>query len=454
MAARTACRAIPPWISPPIRTPSLATPEAGRTRVFAGQQITISGAGTNNGTYTIDTVTATVLTLTVAANLTAASDVADVTLTGSNRGVAMVARYNRVYVRTNDVMDNTFTEHTVNGAGNITSLVFDPDDWRTAYAADSAAVFRTTDGGASWAVISENLVTSNLQSLAIVETESGGKVLLVGSEQGVFRTLEPVPGADWTEFGRGLPNALARDIEFAMRSGADSVLLAGLLGRGVFTVAGDADAILDDESVLQIDGTSGEDTIRVARSEANASLLNVYINSSSPIFSVPLSSVERIEINGLGGIDTLIVDSTQGAIHVPGGVVIDGGDGSDTLRFDGDRYTDRTETTDGPNTTITIRDFLSEQTQTVTYSNIESVDDNLTEADPLNVIGDGIEEFMIWLNRLASEGAEDEIAVIGNSLPRALTVPRFPPSCPMPSPTRQGPPAADWRRKARPACAD
>jgi photosystem II stability/assembly factor-like uncharacterized protein len=240
--------------------------------------------------------------------------------------------------------------------GPVSDLVADPGNANTFFAAVvGQGVYRTTDGGANWAVISENLVASNLQTLDVVRTESGVKVLLVGSEQGVFRTLDPVPGADWTEFGRGLPNALARDLQFADRSSADDVLLAGLLGRGVFTVAGDADAILDDQSVLHIDGTSAEDTISLVRSPANASLLDVYVNSTSPIFSVPLSSVERIEINGLGGIDTLIVDSTQGAIHVPGGLIINGGDDSDTLRLDGDRYTDRTETTDGPNTTITIR---------------------------------------------------------------------------------------------------
>ncbi|MEE8452868.1 MAG: hypothetical protein V3R99_13165, partial [Thermoguttaceae bacterium] len=387
----------------------------------AGHEITIGGAGANNGTYTIDTVTATVLTLTAPASLTAAAAVADVTVTAPNRGVTMVARYNRVFVRTNDVMDNTFTPHTIAGAGKITAVIFDPDDWRTAYAVDSASVFRTTDGGANWAVISTKLVTSNLQTLEIVRAESGTKVLLVGSEQGVFRTLDPVPDAVWTEFGRGLPNALARDLEFVDRTGSDDVLLAGLLGRGVFTIAGDAGAMLDDESVLQIDGTSANDVLRVVRSEANASLLDVYVNSIAPVFSVPISSVQRIEINGLGGTDTLVVDSTQGAIYVPEGIVIDGGDDSDTLRLDGDRYTDRTVETDGPNTTITIRDFLSGQTQKVIYSNIETLDDNLTEADPLNILGDGIDEFLVWLNRMSSEGAEDELAVIGNSLPRALT---------------------------------
>ncbi|HYW81155.1 MAG TPA: hypothetical protein VE890_16350, partial [Thermoguttaceae bacterium] len=388
----------------------------------AGQEITIAGAAANNGTYTIDSVTATVLTLTAPASLTAATDVAGVTVTAPNAGVAMVSRYNQIFVRPHDVTANAFNRTaTIAGAGEIRDIVFDPDDWRTAYAVDSARVYKTTDGGTNWAVISTKLVTSNLQTLEMVRTESGTKALLVGSEQGVFRTLDPVPNADWTEFGRGLPNAPARDIDFADRTGSDDVLLAGLLGRGVFTIAGDADSMLDDESVLQITGTSGDDELRVVRSAANASLVDVYVNSTAPVFSVPLSSIERIEINGLAGTDTLVVDSTYGAISIPDGVVIDGGADSDTVRLDGDRYTNRTQVTDGPNTTITIRDFLSEQTQKVVYSNVENLDDNLTEANPLDMLGDGMEEFMIWLDRISTEGAEDEIAVIGNSLPRALT---------------------------------
>ncbi|MCC6474997.1 MAG: OmpA family protein, partial [Burkholderiales bacterium] len=177
---------------------------------LSGQRITVSGAGANDGSYAIANVTATELRLSNSANLTAAANVAGASVTAPNVGVTMLARFNQVFVRTGDVFDNAFVAHTVDGATQIRDLVFDLDDWRTAYAVDRDHVFRSTDGGAHWEVISAKLAAPNLQTLEMVRTESGVKALLVGTELGVFRTLDPLPEAIWTEFGRGLPNALAR----------------------------------------------------------------------------------------------------------------------------------------------------------------------------------------------------------------------------------------------------
>ena len=87
----------------------------------------------------------------------------------------------------------------------------------------------------------ENL-TGNLLSLigadtlqkVIVDTSSGTRVLWATGSGGVYRRV----GNDlWTEYGAGLPNTLATDIEFKQgiknaKTLFDDVLLAGTLGRG------------------------------------------------------------------------------------------------------------------------------------------------------------------------------------------------------------------------------
>ena len=72
--------------------------------------------------------------------------------------------------------------------------------------------------------------------------------------------------------------------------GFTEVLLAGTLGRGVFTLVGDADSLVDDSGVLSLNGTGGADTFRIVRSADNASLVEIFANSTDPIFTLPLTS--------------------------------------------------------------------------------------------------------------------------------------------------------------------
>src|SRR5262249_23205035 len=66
----------------------------------------------------------------------------------------------------------------------------------------------------------------------------------------------------------------------------------------------------------------------------------VFLNNTTatPDLSVRLSTLQRIVVSGLGGDDTLTVDSSRGPIAVPGGVEYDGGGdllSSDTLILTG-----------------------------------------------------------------------------------------------------------------------
>jgi hypothetical protein len=112
--------------------------------------------------------------------------------------------------------------------------VLDPDDWRSAYAIDSNQVFRTTDAGASWTDITGNLPglgAGDLNANAFVAGAT--KVLLVGTNAGVFVSLSSSGFTSWNKLGTGLPNVPVWDLVYDVR---DDVLVAGTLGRGAWTI--------------------------------------------------------------------------------------------------------------------------------------------------------------------------------------------------------------------------
>jgi hypothetical protein len=219
--------------------------------------------------------------------------------------------------------------------GAPTDIALHPEDWRRAYVTDGTAVWMTTDAGQTWTNITGNMSPLNgrLQTVAVFSPTgtAGDEVILAGGLAGVYRTRNPEagPNAVWTEYGAGLPNAVVNDTRYY--GGATDILLTGTFGRGAWTVA-DASETLDVPGVLVIEGDENgfaeDDIIRLIRQAANPSLLEVYINSATPVAVVQMSVLEQINVNSLGGNDTLIIDSTNGLINVVNGIRYDGGSGN------------------------------------------------------------------------------------------------------------------------------
>ena len=155
----------------------------------------------------------------------------------------------------------------VPGSGGINDIAVDPDDYRTAYVARGGTqVFATTDGGATWTDITENLVpptvtdpgtgapiiqlnadgtpfralSTELSTLAVYDSapgQAGGTVLLAGGRGGVFRyakgIVDPAAnnGGSWIEFGAGMPNAYVYDLQVTANH-----LIVGTQGRGAWII--------------------------------------------------------------------------------------------------------------------------------------------------------------------------------------------------------------------------
>src|SRR5207302_1279778 len=64
-------------------------------------------------------------------------------------------------------------------------------------------------------------------------TAPGDEILLIATDAGVFRCIDPRGTTTWSEVGANLPNALVFDLHYVPQ---DDVLVAGTLGRGAWVL--------------------------------------------------------------------------------------------------------------------------------------------------------------------------------------------------------------------------
>jgi hypothetical protein len=274
------------------------------------------------------------------------------------------------------------TAYTAAGGAAVRDLVQDPSDFRRLYVVDSNnAIWMTNNSGSNWANLSNNLpalVSSMNLPLGMVtiglftRRSPGGPnddTLFVGGIGGVFRGIL-TPGSTavtWSKFGLGLPNATVTDLQVSQ---ADNLIVAGTAGRGAWKVSAASPAVRT-ASVLQINGDDGgvrNDIIRLVRNAANPLLLDVFVNSTLPVFTVPFAVPQQIVINGLGGNDTLTLDFSNGNFVPAGGISYDGGPNTglpgDSLVVVGNSMLNGSYRTDGQ---------ISIGGQTITFQNLEPV---------------------------------------------------------------------------------
>jgi hypothetical protein len=358
---------------------------------------------------------------------------------------------------TGTVIDRTAALAAAVPAGFVKGIAVDPQDWFHVFATVNNTVVESIDAGATWTNITANLgtLTSEIRRVAVgdVTGAPGDGVPLVGGLGGVFRYLN----GTWSEFGL-MPNTLVHDLKFVNAdpdgnaANGTGLLIAGTFGRGAWTIA-NLSSQVSVAGVLQITGDADfageDDIIKLTLDSANPQLLNIFINNPGPVpdKQVPLAAIQQINVNSLGGNDTLIFDSTNGLISVAVGTRYDGGTQHDTLQL---LQTGGTQLSDlysiGPNngdgsSTITGATGV----QLVEFQNIEPVLD-LVPSPSLVVVGTAaansidyragvpagtgavlIDNFepMIFSNKVAltieALGGSDEISIHNDTVPTGLT---------------------------------
>ena len=114
----------------------------------------------------------------------------------------------------------------------LMDIAFDPFDERTAYVAVSGYgtphIFKTTDGGATWQASGEGL--PDLPASAVLVDPRFPEHVYAGTDLGVYLSTDA--GATWARYGEGLPEAvIAMDLHVAPVSGR---LRLGTHGNGVY----------------------------------------------------------------------------------------------------------------------------------------------------------------------------------------------------------------------------
>ncbi|MBV9596046.1 MAG: hypothetical protein JOZ87_04240 [Chloroflexi bacterium] len=248
--------------------------------------------------------------------------------------VAYAGIGSQVWVRKVGAAQFTLTSYP--GTGPIRHVAVDLHNWRRAYVLENQHVWFTPDAGTTWTECTGNLLQvatdaqggTQMGQLLTYRTASSSaqEAVLVGGMGGIFRTLNPAAGtsAVWKKFGANLPGCFGQELKYyplhrrAWTEKGD-VLVASLQGRGAWTLANASQHLLQ-PPVLHVTASAPQQFVRVSLSGTIPGLLEVFDTlpgPGSPLFSVPVSAVERIVIRCVGDDNTLIVDSRHGHIPLP-----------------------------------------------------------------------------------------------------------------------------------------
>jgi hypothetical protein len=131
---------------------------------------------------------------------------------------------------------------------DITSIVIDAHDptGKTVYATVAGfsqrfekiqTVYGTTDGGAHWMALTNNLPEAPANSLAVDPQDAN--TVYVGTDAGVYSTRNisncaSISSSCWTAFGSGLPQSPVVQISAAPATASVHNLVAGTYGRGIW----------------------------------------------------------------------------------------------------------------------------------------------------------------------------------------------------------------------------
>lgn len=135
------------------------------------------------------------------------------------------------------VYRRTAAAGTISSIGTLPATVVDVavdrDTPTRLFAMTAGQVFFSSAATPSFANVTGNLGTFSPGVLRTMAHVAGSGALVVGADRGVFIAYPSTGYTNWQRLGTGLPNAPVFELEFDT---TDQLLLAGLLGRGAWTL--------------------------------------------------------------------------------------------------------------------------------------------------------------------------------------------------------------------------
>lgn len=201
------------WVTPYVLDPN------NSTTIYAG--FTNVWKGTNHGNY-----------WTKISSFSSANKLQNIAVAASNSSTIYASTSTTLF-KTNDG-GSTWANVTsgINGYGNITSIVVDPNDEHHVWVSKSGyfshkKVYESTDGGTNWNNVSGTL--PNLPVNTLVYQKNSAHGLYAGMDVGVYYK-DTITG-DWIPFMKNLPNVIISELEIIEST---SELVAATYGRGVW----------------------------------------------------------------------------------------------------------------------------------------------------------------------------------------------------------------------------
>lgn len=221
---------------------------------------------------------------------------------------------------------------------SIRDIVVDPTDYTSAFALDTDQIFMSTDTGANWLDITNNLTTTfgvdDFYSMQYIPTGYNFDALVVGTERGVYHSLSNENFGTWYSFGSDMPNAPVWELDYDID---DDVLIAGTLGRGAFSMASVAQTALAPDGPPATEQTgvsiSGNDLV-ITDALGGDTNDDLTISTTATTLTIVDNSGEGIDlgsVTGTGdGTSMVTIDLTE----FSGGIVYNSLDGDDKLTVD------------------------------------------------------------------------------------------------------------------------
>ncbi len=94
--------------------------------------------------------------------------------------------------------------------GQVNSVVVAPSDWSVIWAGNSAGIFRSTDGGATWVNVSGPFVDVSYLAVHPANSDVAWAMSGTGETSHIFRTIDG--GATWVQSDAGLPSIIPSGI--------------------------------------------------------------------------------------------------------------------------------------------------------------------------------------------------------------------------------------------------